>query len=344
MVNNSHDTMYKKTSGGRIETEGDSGRKKGFTLIELMIVIGVIGLLTSIVMPRFTDSTDAAKAAQVHGNLHNIQTAIDMFNAVEGEYPKYGKDIGAGAGGNTFSETFEKYYSKGRMPETPAGGRDVSPEKTDRERVHKWTENELQGGWLYNESRGKLYARLVEDSYGQGNIWITDEDLNDGPNSFFYEGQTLERNESWFSKETFDEYTLKTSLGIEKAGRIEVYLGGEDGYQLWIHPQMAKVVLRDEKGKLVSTGSLKDLGINMDTWSGASEKGIPVEVGVSNTADGKKSLALKINDKTVKFKDNNNVTTDTATYESVSDEDQSVGVVNIKNRPVKVGDTTITAD
>lgn len=343
MVKNSYGTMYKDNySGEKTESEEEFDRKKGFTLIELMIVIGVIGLLTSIVMPRFTDSTDAAKAAQVHGNLHNIQTAIDMFNAVEGEYPKYGEDIGAGDGGNTFSETFEKYYSKGRMPETPAGGKDISTSKADRERIHKWTENELKGGWLYNESRGKLYARLVEDSYGQGNIWITDDDLNDGSNSFFYEGQTLERNGSWFSKETFDEYTLKTSFGIEKAGRIEVYLGGEDGYQLWIHPQMAKVVLRDEKGKVVSTGKLT--GISMGTWSGASEKGIPVEVGVSNTADGKKSLALKINNKTVKFKDNNNVTTDTATYKPVSDEDQSVGVVNIKNRPVEVGDTTITAD
>ncbi len=339
MVKTSHDIMYKKTSGERSGSKEKLDRKKGFTLIELMIVIGVIGLLTSIVMPRFSDSTDAAKAAQVHGNLHNLQTAIDMFNVVEGEYPEYGKDIGAGAGGNTFSETFEKYYSKGRMPETPAGGKDVSSEKADRERVHNWTENELQGGWLYNESRGKLYARLVEDSYGQGNIWITDEDLNEGTNSFFYKGQTLERSESWFSKETFDEYTLKTSIGIEKAGRVEVYLGGEDGYQLWIHPQMAKVVLRDEKGKLVSTGSLKDLGINMNTWSGASEKGVPVEVKVSNTADGKKSLALKVNDKTIKFDGN-----DTVTYQPVSEDDQSVGVVNIKNRPVKVGDTTITAD
>lgn len=329
-----------KYSGGHEELKGDFNRKKGFTLIELMIVIGVIGLLTSIVMPRFTGSTDAAKAAQVHGNLHNIQEAIDMFNVAEGEYPKYGEDIGAGNGGNTFSETFEKYYSKGRMPETPAGGRDISPEREDRERVYNWGDDELNGGWLYNEAEGKLYARLVEDSYGQGNIWITDEELNGGPTSFFYEGQTLGKNGSWFSEETFDEYTLKTAFGIDDVGRIEVYLGGEDGYQLWIHPKMAKVILRDENEKAVATGSLSELGIKMDTWSGAGEGGVPVEVEVSNTTDGKKSLRLTIDGKKVQFDGK-----DTAVYDPVSDEDQSVGIVNIRDkREVRVADSTITID
>lgn len=343
MLNTSHERLFRNShSTGSREAEEGSERKRGFTLIELMIVIGVIGLLTSIVMPRFTDSTDAAKAAQVHGNLHNIQTAIDMFNVVEGEYPKYGEDIGGGSGGNTFSETFEKYYSKGRIPETPAGGKGISLEKADREKVYDWKDRELQGGWLYNETDGKLYARLQEDAYGQGNVWVSEEELNGGSSSYFYEGRTLERNESWYSKEKLDEYTLKTAFGIEKAGRIEVYLGG--GYQLWIHPQMAKVVLRDEDGKLVSTGSLQDLGIKMNTWSDAAKEGIPVEVKVSNTDGSKKSLELKVDGKTVKFEDKNEEPSDKVIYGPVLDEAQPVGVGNIKNRPVKMGDTTITAD
>ncbi len=340
-----HKELYVRHFGrdysiGREESEGEFYRNRGFTLIELMIVIGVIGLLASIVMPRFTDSTDAAKAAQVHGNLHNIQEAIDMFNVAEGEYPKYGEDIGAGRGRNTFSETFEKYYSKGRMPETPAGGQGVSPDKATRERVYNWGDDDLRGGWLYNEAEGKLYARLEEDSYGQGNIWLSEEELNGGPTSFFYEGQTLGKNGSWFSEENFDEYTLKTAFGIDDVGRIEVYLGGEEGYQLWIHPKMAKVILRDENEKEVATGSLSDLGIKMNTWSEAGDGGVPVEVKVSNTTDGKKSLGLKVDGKMVQFGGN-----DTVTYDPVSDESGSVGIVNIRDkRPVDVADTTITID
>ncbi len=331
--------LRRNHSVGNEDSEGEFYRKKGFTLIELMVVIGVIGILTSIVLPRFTGSTDAAKAAQVHGNLHNIQEAIDMFNVSEGHYPEHGRDIGAGSEGNAFSETFEKYYSKGRMPETPAGGRGISAERVDRERVYEWEDRELQGGWLYNESEGKLYARLVEDSYGQGNIWISDEELNGGSTTFLYEGRTLWENGTWFSEETFDEYTLKTTFGIDDVGRIEVYLGGKDGYQLWIHPKMAKVILRDEAEREVATGSLKDLGIDMNTWYDAPE-GVPVEVRVSNTHEGQKSLTLKIDGKTVMFDGNESVT-----YDPISEEDGSVGIVNIKrNRPVEMGDTTITVD
>ena len=76
--------------------------KKGSILVELMVVIGVTGLLAGIMLPRFNDSTSAAKAAQVHGNLHNIQEAIDMFYATEGVYPQYGIDIGGGTDNNTF--------------------------------------------------------------------------------------------------------------------------------------------------------------------------------------------------------------------------------------------------
>lgn len=39
--------------------------KKGFTLIELMVVVAIIGLLTAIAMPRFTDITSYAKEVQV---------------------------------------------------------------------------------------------------------------------------------------------------------------------------------------------------------------------------------------------------------------------------------------
>lgn len=42
--------------------------KKGFTLTELMAVITIIGLLSAIAMPRFTNITNSAKAAQVQGN------------------------------------------------------------------------------------------------------------------------------------------------------------------------------------------------------------------------------------------------------------------------------------
>ncbi|OQY08994.1 MAG: hypothetical protein B6I28_03790 [Fusobacteriia bacterium 4572_132] len=63
---------------------------KGFTLIELMIVVAIIALLASVALPKFANTTDAAKAANVQGNLANLRKAISMFKAKNGDYPTTG--------------------------------------------------------------------------------------------------------------------------------------------------------------------------------------------------------------------------------------------------------------
>lgn len=340
------------------------GMKKGFTLIELMVVIGVIGLLASIVLPRFEDSTDAARAAQVHGNLHNIQEAIDMFNVGEGYYPKYGADIGAGDGGNIFSEAFEKYYTKGRMPETPAGGTDVSKEKSDRERVYQWGNDQLKGGWLYNEERGKLYARLVKNSYGQGNIWISDEELKEGvvaEKNFM--DISLEKNHMWFTENFLDEFTFETAFKINGGGRMEIFLdvdsGGAltergvkavnpTGYMLRIHPKREQLYLL-KVDKYVNNGdggkqspnnahetvigepvNLKNI-VPKSTW----DKGeVPISVNVINTVGGK-SLSMSIDGQEIKFDGKN-----TVEYSSTSQK-TTVGVGTSKGRAMEVAKVTV---
>ncbi len=52
----------------------------GFTLIELMIVVVIIGILAAIAIPNFQHLVKRAKEASVRGNVHAIQIAIETFS------------------------------------------------------------------------------------------------------------------------------------------------------------------------------------------------------------------------------------------------------------------------
>lgn len=55
--------------------------QKGFTLVELMVVIAILGILAAIAVPRFSDSTTLANTAKAAADLRTIDSAIGMFLA-----------------------------------------------------------------------------------------------------------------------------------------------------------------------------------------------------------------------------------------------------------------------
>lgn len=95
------------------------GRQSGFSLIEIMVVVIIIGLLASIVAPAVLDRADEARLQKVQADFKAIQTALKLYRIDNYVYPSSEQGLEALVQRPTIAPEPRNWKQSGYLDELP---------------------------------------------------------------------------------------------------------------------------------------------------------------------------------------------------------------------------------
>ena len=132
--------------------------EKGFTLIELMVVIVILGILAGLIVPRIMTRPEDAKRVKARLQIESMETALKLYKLDSGSYPTTEQGLQALVDEPTSGNLPKKwkkggYLEKGTVPMDPWGNEFVylSPGLNGDYDIISYGADGMPGGEEYNK-------------------------------------------------------------------------------------------------------------------------------------------------------------------------------------------------
>jgi len=131
-------------------------KKKGFTLIEMLVVIGIIGLLAVFLVPNLFGAQDKGKEVSVKAVMHSVQLAVEAYNMENESYPM-GHNI-------PVRDLCENYLMIGgyitSIPKNPYTGKEYASQDMSGKIIYDY--NDLDGKYKITGYKRNGFSTLLE--------------------------------------------------------------------------------------------------------------------------------------------------------------------------------------
>lgn len=135
-----------------------SSKRRGFTLIEIMLVVVIIGILAAVIGPKLTGRTQGARIAATQRSVEALSTALGMFEINAGRFPTTDEGLDA-------------------LLEKPS---DLNDNEWEGPYLKEWPRDAFNEDFIYR-SPGELNSDFDLISKGPDKREGTDDDITNEP-------------------------------------------------------------------------------------------------------------------------------------------------------------------
>ena len=111
-------------NSGHISSSLDRGLRAGFTLVEILVVVIILGILAGLVVPRIVDQPEKARQTKAKMQIESLETALQLFKLDNGFYPTTEQGLAALVSKPSIGRVPNRwreggYLDKGQVPKDP---------------------------------------------------------------------------------------------------------------------------------------------------------------------------------------------------------------------------------